>query len=113
MKAFIAQITDKGVFVALEPKPDTEATVYAFADFMLMQDDSYERVYEEWEDNLLRVENDDFVKCEDPQTLELYEQPIIIIHGQSFPIKLSQQVQIELTKDGCKIISLTPAQQDK
>ena len=65
---------------------------------------TYNKALSAWNDSCIKVENSDWVKCENPGTLEIYEQPIIIIDSESFPIIGSSQ-PVSFTKGKKAVIT--------
>ena len=91
--AYIVKINDEGVFCSTEPKPEYPDHYYGMV--------RYATALKQWEDNLIRVEN----------TVPLKS----LMHGDIWGIdidrnmwktKLSQQVEIQLTQEGCKIMKI-------
>ena len=108
--AYIAKISDEGVFVSLKPKPDAnnyiiwDDSLIAIAQTGCRQvdgfdEDSYKIALKKWEDNLIRAENAHISPAG-------YAYVLFAEYGDPFTIKLSQQVEIQLTQEGCKIVKI-------
>lgn len=111
LMGFIAKITDEGVFVSLEPKPDMADQQF----WMGLTDiphnpldyPTYQEALKEWEDNLLRVENATEGNEEGKKNEQWVNVPVDGYSPKVYHLlKPSQQVEIELTKEGCKITKI-------
>jgi len=94
VNAFIARISEGGVYASLEPEP--QKPKQNINDMPLYKIDKYYKALKQWEDNLIRVENVVF-------HMERKEDGYWFCEDVRSEIELFQKVEIQLTQEGCRI----------